>query len=498
MKGETKMKHWALLLAVALMATLLCPLAGMAEEAKEPVEFGIMMKLYNEMPDLDNEYWTRRDELTNSKADIMFVPYGEYNTKRDLMLASGNLPDVVEGMTNEAIVVNYINQGVFWDFKEALGDFSNYPNLKPVEERGLFKDFEVNGGVYTMPAVRCKINAGLTIRKDLLDEAGLEVPTTVAEFTDAMRAVKALHPDIIGLIGHGPLIGDALLNFEPAFGCYDINNLVDEDGGVYYYTLSDEYLNMIEWLRQCYEEKLLAQEFTVIEVTQGMEIFNTGRAFSYGRNVYRCYDFEKENKKVNPDAECMILPPMKGEGDHYSVSLIGGVTTSYLINNAIDAEKKLRILDYFDASASDEMTHLIRYGIEGIHHNVVDGEIVMTERGSAEINATATMGTVGQYDMYNKSRNVSAGEEYNQKVYEWIKDYEELGSVSPFTYITSSTYATEWPKYQEEYETALVQAIIGDISMEELHEFAAELKENPALKAAWQEFAENAKALGML
>lgn len=483
---------------VMMLALLQAPVMAIAEAAKEPVHFSIMMKLYNEMPDMDSEFWQKRNELTNSVADIMFVPYSEYNTKRDLMLASNDLPDVVEGQPNEAIISNYIQQGLFWDFSEVVGDFSNYPNFKAAEEYGLFSSFAVNGGLYMIPKCGSKINPGLTIRKDLLDEAGLPIPTTVAEFTDAMRAVKALHPDIIGLVGHGPLIGDALLNFEPAFGCFDPKNLMTEDGGMLYYNLSDSYLDMIDWLRQCYAEDLLAQEFTVMEVNQGMEVFNTGRAFSYGRNVYRCADFETELKKVDEGAECMILPPMEGKPGYYSTWLTAGIGTGYLINDKLPLEKKMAILDYFEASGSDEVYDLVCYGIEGIHYNMVDGQRVMTEQGKAEINVSAQMGTMCKFDRYVKVRNAAATPEYNEKLKAWVEDFERLGTTSPFSYVVSDTYGKEWPKYSADWETALVQAIIGDISMDELRDYAEELRNIPALKTAWQEFAALAKTFGMI
>src|SRR5690606_36910056 len=130
-----------------------------------------------------------------------------------------------------------------------------------------------------------------------------------------------------------------------AFGGLD--PVYNEEGGLIKETLTPNYADMIEWLRGLYAAGSLPKEFAAIKITQAEELYKTGRAVSYVRNVWRDYQFEQEIKKVQPEAEVITLPPMKGPGG-YSVHLSPPTFGAMYISRKVPEEKVKRILDYME------------------------------------------------------------------------------------------------------------------------------------------------------
>ena len=79
--------------------------------------------------------------------------------------------------------------------------------------------------------------------------------------------------------------------------------------------------------------------------------------------------------------------------------------------------------------------------------------------------------------------------EYNERKQQEVKDYEQYGYVNPFYGIISDTWLDIWPNHQSDWETQVIQAIVGDISMEQYEAYVADLNNRPEFRQAYQEFA---------
>lgn len=91
----------------------------------------MLLSLFEEVPDMGNYFWVEFQKMTNTKLNIEWVPDGEYDTKMELVLASGDLPDVMFARNvNSPSIQSAIANGAFWELGQFLGDFSEYPNLK--------------------------------------------------------------------------------------------------------------------------------------------------------------------------------------------------------------------------------------------------------------------------------------------------------------------------------------------------------------------------------
>src|SRR5690606_29652370 len=173
------------------------------EENDEPLSFSISMRTLafthvENSPDINkDEYVLELEKLTNTDLDIRLLPHKEYSTKMDLMFASGDIPDVVQtsggfGEGSGQSLQQAVQAGVFLPLDDLIEEYG--PNLKKyIPEAAWEQQRFTDGKIYSIPEFLSNPSRRATwIRKDLLDKAGLEVPTTVEETLDVLREFKKM------------------------------------------------------------------------------------------------------------------------------------------------------------------------------------------------------------------------------------------------------------------------------------------------------------------
>lgn len=460
-----------------------------AEDAK-PLNIKMFAGLYNEIPDMNNEYWQEWERLTNTKLDIEWVPSGDLDSKLDLLLASGDLPEVVAYQNPiRPTLINAIKNGAFWDLSPFLGDLSEYPNLKNNLAPDALKYLSVDEGIYALPRSRSRVDGGLKIREDWLKQLNIPIPTTLDEYKAALKQLVEADLDNNG---KRDTVGLLYINNPPSalqagFGAY--NPTYDEDGGLMSPGLTPQYVDMVEWLRGVYAEGLMSKEYVVMKESQAEELFKTNRAASYGRPIWWDYEWEEAMKKSGqPDAKILNLTLTGPNGD-YAVGLETGVAGGFYISKKVPEEKVKRLLKYFDQTASQEMTDFSYYGIEGVHHTVKGEQKVLTEQGVKEVNTTSKGAGVLAYAKWGKVISASGDKEYNDAKIKEVENYDEIGKIDFYRVITSEEWRGTWPKYSDQYTTMITKTIVGQISMEEFREYVDTLRNQSDIKEAFQAMA---------
>lgn len=497
--------------SLAMLAPLLL-VAGCGGETQEPAKgdaaaaasdpkIQFMVPSFADVPDMNNEYWSKFQKDNKVQLDVEWIPSGDYDTKFDLVLASGNIPEViVANSITRPTLQNAVKQGAFWDLTPFLGDFSKYPNLKNNGYKDVWNYIKTDGKIYGVPRNRPHIDLSLKIRKDWLDKLNIPVPTTLDEYAAALKAIVNGDPDgngkkdTIGLIGQGNtgnFFADSDGSFLAAFGGLD--PVYAKDGGLINKYLTPNYTNMVAYFRQMYADGILAKDFPTIKQTQAEEIFTTGRAASYGRNTWRDYSFEQTIKKVQPEANVISLPPMKGPGG-YSVQLSVPFSGAFYISKKVPEQKVKQILDFFERTTTQEQTDYNYYGIEGVDYKMVDGQQQLTELGVKQVTANGT-GAIFPLAYNNKMKviNPAAPKAYNDAKEKSVAAYAQVGKIDPFSIINSNTWTSIWPKYQSDWQSMVVKAIVGQISMDEYKAYIDKLNGSADFQTAYKEFAADYK-----
>jgi putative aldouronate transport system substrate-binding protein len=224
------------------------------------------------------------EQKTNVHIEWTTMVDNDYLEKRNVLLASGDLPDFFfSGRFSDSEIVRYSKDGTLIPLDDLIENYM--PNLKAILDSRPDIKAQItapDGKIYTLPqgeelgAGRNEIGANpdfLYINKEWLDNLGLEMPRTIDEFTNVLRAFKTGDPNGNGKQDEIPLTyidnfwtGDIGVLFG-AFGVPDktyrpnnpsyIDHLNVVDGKVQFAPMQPGYKEAVAYIHQWFEEKLV-------------------------------------------------------------------------------------------------------------------------------------------------------------------------------------------------------------------------------------------------
>lgn len=158
-----------------------------------------------------------REKLTNVKVDWIETTRVEAKTKLSMMLASGDYPDIIFGMSNSGLSVQdlyrYGKQGLFLPLNGLIDTYGyEVKQLFKAEPEMKKAITSPDGNIYGLPLVatddyHLTMRQKLWINKTWLDRLGLRLPTNTDEFYEVLKAFKTRDPNGNGLRDEIPLTG---------------------------------------------------------------------------------------------------------------------------------------------------------------------------------------------------------------------------------------------------------------------------------------------------
>ena len=241
---------------LALAMLLSCAAFPALAEA-EPVKLDVFYastRPINECTELTRQYI-----IDNLGVDINLIQGDSSNFDQQLALyiSGGEMPDVV--WCSYSVWMDYAQQGAWADISAYLTD-ENADLMNYVGDDWSY--MTVDGAVYGVPSELSVPSSHIIgIRKDWLDKLGLEIPTTLDEFTNVMRAFKNEDPDgngendTYGYCGAGFSYLSALMG---AFGASSERDFfLNDDGTITTNAISNEMKEALAYLRDIYAEGLI-------------------------------------------------------------------------------------------------------------------------------------------------------------------------------------------------------------------------------------------------
>lgn len=329
--------------------------------------------LYDAQPyKLDgNPVFDEYEKLTNTDISINYVPNANYSDKLNLFLVSGDLTDVVmipASFIKSTAFVNAARGGMFWDVSEEI---KKYPNIMKTMTDVTLTNTSVDGKLYGVPIPRPTARVGLIYRKDLFDSLGIKVPTTLDEFYNAAKELKAKKPDIIPF-SYCDQITETTWNgldlFTVSQGGYNIWG--EKDGKLEPYYETSEYMNVVNTFKKMYQEGLMNKDFAIVQGAEKKSAISTGKSAMFITAYSDLIPIEKDLQKVDPNAKLALQPVMNGKTDATS-----GHNGLYVIpKSKVKTKEQLdAVLAYFDRAVQNDISVLQQYGIEGTTYKTVDG-----------------------------------------------------------------------------------------------------------------------------
>ncbi|MDF2669338.1 MAG: hypothetical protein K0R67_1644 [Paenibacillus sp.] len=358
------------LLAVGLVVSLATSLAACSTSTKKPEQGAATSPpLANSMdkkisisamsgtwqspvPNAEGEGLNKINEKFNVTYKPQFVPYDEYATKLPVVMAAGDLTDVIGMEAADANFVKWAKQGAFLPLNDYI---DKYPTLKAVP-KSVWDAVTIDGKIYAIPQFfPAKYGKKPLIRKDWLDNLGLKMPTNYDELKNVAIAFTKNDPDKNGkadTYGIG-LAKQIVYGTHMGAGWDSAWYHKNEQGQLIPGVISEGFKQQTQLLADLYKEGAIHKDWAVSKTADIRKDFFAGK---YGIWYEQPYDISesrfKSMKESMPGAEIAIIPPFKQEDGQQGFMALSGYYTITALNAKVkgDEDKIHRILqmqDYF-------------------------------------------------------------------------------------------------------------------------------------------------------
>ena len=298
------------------------------------------------------------EEKMNIKLDVTTYTGDNKSEFLSLAFASDELPDIIIGSNfSAAVLLNYGElEGQLMDLAPYINE-TYMPNLYSIYQANPeLKDIVTtpNGNVWSLGAITSKTNRGdyprYFINKDWLDECGLDMPTTLDEFIDAMRTFKekglAEYPIGGGFASEHP--GAYILNAMGYVGANSKAYAVCLRNGKAVVPLADReaFGDYLKVMNQLYTEGLIHPDFFTMDRSSIYSVFAEDVGFLMQAPFVAVPDF----------TEFWAAQPLTSEwNDTASVPAPTGGTIGGVVVSAKCAEPELaaKFIDWFYSTTED-------------------------------------------------------------------------------------------------------------------------------------------------
>lgn len=521
-----KKRLWALLLTASMMMSLLSACgkgeaqketttsssgnvvessstASNTEAAPEEVVLKILMKqpdnvVYaDEIPPLD-----AINEQVGVKTEFEFIKQSEWDTKINLILATGEYPDIIiarGGMDSESLGVE---QKIFLPLDDLIQDYM--PNYaERIAEAGNLVNgrlFASDGKMYALgffSSQAINVAAHHFVNQDWLDALKLPTPTDVEGLTEMFRAFKAQDLNGNGKADEIPYTSVitpasshfSVYNMLNMFGLpYDYNTwaFIDDNKEVQLTPTQESFRECMEWLHMLYEEGLLDVEVISQDDAMIKAKINEGRIgyFSGWRLSASGYD---------PASEAFELY-VPGDGAQVSRMIDMASQIVYLTSTNEHIEKSC---EWLDAYLDTENMASMYWGAQNQEQDPTKPGWCYDENGKiknlkkpADMTAQPYFGNYGLFyapDQYTLDNLTQAPERVEKT--EFCNIYEEAGIIQKYSnsYLRIARMTGE-----QSTEIGLIKTEMDSA----ISEYTALFIKEGVTDANWNEFCDILKGIG--
>lgn len=372
---------WFLTLLICLSVAIV---PGMAEAKPEVFRYEQPITLKVSVFDrgltggtpVDNNYWTdwiqkNFGDPRNIKMEWSVIPRSEEIDKLNTLMASGDAGDICFTY-NESVITNFVQQGGLVELGELIEKHG--PNIKQLLGEDLLRYGIFEGGQYTVPARRIVLaTQGMFIREDWLEKLDMKMPTTKAEFLDALRAFRDKNPGN----ADGGCIPYAMGNDMGAHNhlMYSfIKDLSAKTLATVPDLMWDGYEDYVLFLNQMYNEGLISPDFALDASNLLYGDITSGKAGAYTYNydhpirvspgiLSSLHAYQPEAKLSPLNCFESVTDPTKYYHGMYALNGIFNFVPIF-------SKHPEAAVMYLDWISEYENIYFLQNGEEGVHHEL--------------------------------------------------------------------------------------------------------------------------------
>lgn len=437
----------------------------------------------------EKAFWTVVQKKTGVTLKVVKGDPGKAE-EFNLMLASGDLPDLVVGnwLAYPGGPEQAIRQGILMKLNDAFNKYS--PNLTKIlkENPQYAKDIKSDeGSYYAYPLLRNKDTVtyqGLTIRGDKLQKYNLKEPTTFNEYYNVLKTFKS-DPECVTpfTFEYRWLFGDqsGLQN-----GAGVKSGFWVENGKVINGESQPAYKDFLATMNKWYTEGLIDPDMPSIDKATALAKFSSGKAWTTIMQSAQA-DTVLDANVNNPNFKVTGLrSPVKNAGERpkfgQAQNIYPGQYAIGISAKSKNVEAAARFLDYM---FSEEGHILTQFGTEGYTFVKKDGKIVYEDPSLPALPQGANiLDRLGTSRQPTNWPTIQEGKEYKkyQASYDAVDKWSDSDMlkylVPPITFTSqeSSEYAKLFSDYDTYVRENVVKFIIGKQPISAFDDFVNGMK----------------------
>ena len=442
------MKRILSVLVVLMLILTMVP--AMAEE-------GTIKRQENGLPDLEGRLitiWYRNrqngvtDDLTNMhnvqkleemvNCEFKFIhpPEDQVAEHFAIMMAEDKLPDMIfcKGIDNYypgGLAAAY-EDGVLYDYTDLINE-TNTPNFWNVMMNDdylapLMKDDSgriVRLGAKLQGSATCDFwYQGNTIRQDILEALGKEVPVTIADWYDVLTAMKDYGIQY-------PLIANKsymLTKFALAYGLVQDDFYIGTDGNVHYGPYEPALKDFLTEMNKWYTEGLVNPDFMTLDEGDGTALMLDNKGGAMSTHVWQ-WPFNFNENNTNEEAVLVAAPYAKLNADDEMNLRYSSRSMDDFKYITVDAEDPLACVMLLDVLYIPEISYMMGDGMEGKRWEYGElGIPVSYEKDDPRRSEDDLDGGISEWHMYedNDARNLDT--KWTEPAADGIRLWGEAGT----------------------------------------------------------------------
>lgn len=353
--------------------------------ADKPVHLQGLVAKYELVTDW-NQHTGLKDYASKSNVIIDWdsVPQNAFEERRNLLFASNDLPDFVmrAGLTPQ-LITSYAAAGQIIPLDDLI-EAGYAPNLSALmaADEGIRKSItSADGHIYSLPNISeadGRIGSSW-INKKWLDKLGLDMPTTMDEFYQVMKAFKEQDPngnnkaDELPLSGYKEKANNGNEFFKSFYGDWGFGGNsgiiapymdVDDNGKIRYIATDEKFKEMLAYFSKFWAEGLIDKEIFSQDMNQVVAKVDEERIGYVAKGNNNLWMGKNRSDYVqNPVMRAI-------DGDVYWTSVspkVRDIGSFVITSKNPNPEATLRWGDYF---LSEEGTAMARLGIKDVTYTI--------------------------------------------------------------------------------------------------------------------------------
>lgn len=458
-------KKTVILVLVGLMVLSLVSAVGFS--AKKPVSLKVCLPSSSwggsADPGLMDEVKKYMEKQTNTTINMIAPPMNTYSDKINVLLASGDVPDVFRITKAMKNIHAFTQRG----YTAGLDKFiKKNKTLKKVDGK-YFNYLKLDGIVRGIPLGQESVKF-LWTRNDLLKGYGVKFSSTTPSTEEFYNEMKKVN-DRIPLTY--PKFLDNLPFFYESFGVYD-EFIKDKKGKYYDVYNTQDMKDCLAYLNKLYKEGVLDKEFPTNDNTVLRNNLISGKATINIDYDIRYSYYMGEITRLDPNAKPELKPLFglkgpKGFGGTLNEAIQDCLAVA---PKAKDPQAAVDLIAWAFYTVDGQKA--LQVGLPGKHYTIENGAGKLTaqaEAGGQSLDLTQIMKRMVSMEDLQKSFGFKfPGEELAKSQYDLVKDqYKHVGRKEVIAMGQSAIYDRVGPSLVKKRQETSLQVIIGNKTVDE-------------------------------